>query len=264
MQPTRLWRLACLLVLGSAALASCGEDEASKPSTTPQGGVGASAGTKATPTGGNDSVPVGGNAGTAGSSTAGSAMGGSSSNVGGDATAGAGAEPPTGVGGDAGAGGALGGGGNGPLPTGEQLVLCTRITGKIGHVDDQSRAFAKALFADCHIKWVVPLGSGLDDYRQQLVDWSYDFWGCEVGSPVADFGLVYGTPALSVGDANLIIEHYLTTVDAEVQLSTDERLEMKAALDRLAKQLISSPAEEPSQSSCVANTGGAAGAGGAP
>lgn len=157
----------------------------------------------------------------------------------------------------------LGNGGNGPVPAGEQLVLCTRITGKIGHVSTQSKAFATALFADCRIKWVVPLKPDLDEYRQQLVDWSYDFWGCEPASPVADFGLVYGTPALSVGDANLLIEHYLTTVDTEVQLSTDERTEMKAALDRLAKPLISSPSEEPSQSSCVANTGGAGGAAGA-
>lgn len=259
MQATRLWRLSCLLVLGSAALASCGKDEAASPSVTPQSGAGggASAGTPAS-TAGDTAAPVGG-AGTSGGSTS----GGSPTNVGGDATAGAGAQPPTGVGGDAGAGGALGGGGNGPVPPGEQLELCTRVTGKIGHVDAQSRAFATALFADCRIKWVVPPKADLGAYRQQLVDWTYDFWGCDPGQSVTDFGLAYGTPALSVGDANLLIEHYLTTVDAEVQLSTDERADMKAALDRLAKQLISSPSEEPSQSNCVSNTGGAGGATGA-
>ena len=71
----------------------------------------------------------------------------------------------------------------------------------------------------------------------------------------------------NTGDANLLIDLYLTTTNAELELSTDERTEMKAALDRLAEQLISSPSEEPSQSSCVSNNGGtagAAGAGGAP
>lgn len=194
----------------------------------------------------------------------GSTTGASGTNTGGDGAAGAGGHAPLGVAGAAGAGGVLGGGGSGPnSPGGEQLVLCIRITNQVPRADIQARAFAKAIFADCRIKWVVPLGEDLDEYRQQLVIWNLEFWGCQ-GKAVSDFGLVYGTPALSAGDASLLIEHYLTTVDAEVQLSTDERSEMKAALDRLAEQLISSPSEEPSQSSCVTNTGGAAGAAGAP
>lgn len=254
MQATRLWRLACLLVLGSATLASCGKDEGTSHSVTPQGGAsGASAGTPPTSTAGEPSGAVGGNGGT----TAGSSTGGSTTNVGGDA--GAGAQSPTGMGGD---GGALGSGGSGATPpTGEQLGLCARITGRVGHADAQSRAFATAVFTDCRIKWIVPLKPDLDEYRQQLVVWDLEFWGCQ-GSPVDDFGLVWGTPALSAGDAKLLIEHYLTTVNTELQLSTDERVEMKAALDRLAEQLISSPSEEPSQSSCVDNTGGAGGAAG--
>jgi hypothetical protein len=264
MQATRLWRLACLLVLGSATLASCGKDEGTSHSVTPQGGAsGASAGTPPTSTAGEPSGPVGGNSGVSGGSTAGSSTGGSTTNVGG--AAGAGAQAPTGMGGDAGSG-ALGNGGDGgsgaTTPTGEQLGLCILIDNEVPHADAQARAFAKAVFADCRIRWVVPLGSNLDEYRQQLVIWDLQFWGCQ-GAPVNDFGLVWGTPALSVGDANLLIEHYLTTVDAELQLSTDQRIEMKAALDRLAEQLISSSSEEPSQSSCVDNTGGAGGAAGA-
>lgn len=262
MQATTLWRLACLLVLGSATLASCGQDEGTTPKSG--GGGGASAGTPATPTAGDDSVALGGNAGASGGSTAGSTLGGSNTNLGG--AAGTGAQPPTGTGGDAGALGNGGNGGGATTPNGEQLVLCTRLTGKVVHADAHTRAFATAVFADCRIKWIVPLKPDLDEYRQQLVVWDLEFWGCQ-GNPVKDFGLVWGTPALSAGDANLLIEHYLTTANTELTLSTDERVEMKAALDRLAEQLISSPSEEPSQSRCVTNTGGAggaAGAGGAP
>jgi hypothetical protein len=255
MQPTRLWRLACLLVLGSAALASCGKDEATKPSTTPQGGGGASAGTKGTPTGGDASGAVGGVSG----STGGSTTGGSTTNLGGDAGTGA-------QGFDAGAGGALGNGGNGgsgaTAPSGEQLELCTRITGKVGHADAQARAFAKAVFADCDIRWVVPLGSDLDEYRQQLVVWSLEFWGCQ-GNPVTDFGLVWGTPELSAGDAGLLVDHYIATANAELALSIEERVDMASALNRLSEQLISSASVLPSQSSCMRNIGGAGGAAGA-
>lgn len=265
MQATRLWRLACLLVLGSAALASCGKDEATTHPNTPQGGAngGASAGTRATPVAGDDSGPLGNGGASGGSTTTGgSTTGGSSTNVGGDGTAGAHAN--NGTMGDAGAGGVLGAGGSGAnSPPGEQLVLCTRITSKVPHADAQARAFAKAVFGDCRIKWVVPLGPNLDEYRQQLVVWNLEFWGCQ-GKPVSDFGLVYGMPALSAGDADLLVELYLATVDAELQLSSEEKSVMKAALDRLAKPLISSPSADPSHSSCVDESGGTAGHGGAP
>jgi len=156
----------------------------------------------------------------------------------------------------------MGGGGSGPEPSGEQLGFCARISGRVGHADAQARAFAKATFADCRVKWVVPLGPNLDEYRQQLVIWNLEFWGCQ-GQPVSDFGLVFGTPQLSTGDASLLIELYLATADAELQLSPDERDDMKAALDRLAKQLIFSPSSEPSHSQCPVEAGGAGSSGGA-
>ena len=191
---------------------------------------------------------------------------GGAPHAGGTATGGADANTAgaAGVGGEL---GTAGNGGSGPTtPPGEQLTLCARISNRVPHADAHTRAFATAVFADCRIRWIVPLKPDLDEYRQQLVVWDLEFWGCQ-GNPVTNFGLVWGTPALSAGDAKLLIEQYLTTTNAELELSTDERAEMKAALDRLAEPLISSPSEQPSKSSCVQNTGGAggaAGAGGAP
>ena len=266
MQATRLWRLACLLVLGSAATASCGKDEAASPSITPGGGEaggGERSSAGATSTAGEDSGPLGGNA----SSTAGSTstMGGALP-AGGTATGSAGATTA----GAAGVGGELSSAGNGgsgsSTPPGEQLVLCTRLTNRVNHAVAQGKAFATAAYADCRVRWIVPLKPDLDEYRQQLVIWDLEFWGCQ-GNPVTNFGLVWGTPALSAGDASILIELYLTAANAELELSTDERTEMKAALDRLAEPLISSPSEDPSQSSCVDDTGspsGTPGAGGDP
>lgn len=248
MQATRLWVLACLSVLGSALLASCGEDEGA--SGTAAGTGGAHAGAPTTLGGGDSAGPAGGanSSGTLG---------------GGGMTETSGASAGTGGGGEAGGGGVPGGGGHGPdRPTGEQLGLCARIAGKVPHADAQSRAFAKATFGDCRVRWLVPLGTQLDEYRQQLVVWSLEFWGCQ-GRPVETFGLVYGTPALSAGDARILNQHYLATAEAELDLSPGEYVQMQTALERLANPLITSASSEPSQSVCTGGAGGAGGADGA-
>ena len=250
--------LACIGLLGSASLAACGKDEGLGHPTTPGSG-GASAGAEAVPVGGESAGGSGFNGGVSGSV----ALGGNGMTAGTSATAGAAAVS------DAGSGGAAGAAGNAPdTPGGEQLVLCARLTGRVGHADAQARAFAKATFADCRINWVVPLGPNLDDYRQQLVIWNLQFWGCQ-GQPVGDFGLVYGTPPLSAGDASLLIELYLTAATAELDLSPSELDDMRGALERLAKPWIVSDSSEPSASVCSTDAGGAggaaaAGAGGAP
>ena len=92
--------------------------------------------------------------------------------------------------------------------------------------------------------------------------WNLQLWGCQ-GQPVGDFGLVYRTPPLSAGDANLLIELYLTAATAELDLRPSELDDMRGALERLSKPLIVSDSSEPSASVCPTGAGGAGGAGAA-
>jgi hypothetical protein len=103
----------------------------------------------------------------------------------------------------------------------------------------------------------------LADLVNQLVSFSYNLWGCERTLPVDEFGLVLGTPALSQGDVNVLIEHYLAAAQKTLDLSLEERQTMQAALVRLSKPLIADAATEPSKSACSVGAGGAGGVGGA-
>lgn len=247
---TRLGTLASLGVLGAALLLSCGTDEGTSPDGHPGDG------------GNDDTSPAGmGNQSTSGGTHGGGTSSGGTSagkSMGGD---GAGNLNLAGMAGgvsDAGAGGMP------PMPSvGEQLDVCDRLTNLVAHADAVSRAYSKAAYADCRVKWVVPLvNSQLVEYKNRLVTWSLELWGCQ-GAPVTELALAYHQPELSKGDATIIIQHYLDVVDDELDLSPAEHATMKAALERLAAPLIVSASEEPSQAKCPVDmgTGGAGGAG---
>lgn len=255
MHSARASLLCALGLLGALVVFSCGKDEGTSPNVHPGGNPGCDADL---PVGGFDSggTGKGGNGNSAASGgvtpTGGAGEGGSPGGVAGAA-------------GDAGASGAFN------TPEGEQLLLCKRLSGLVDHADKVSRAFSKTTYADCRVKWVVPLEQAqLVEYKNRLVSWSLAFWGCQ-GNPVTDFALAYHQPNLSQGDADILIQHYLDTVGGEVDLSPAEQTQMKAALERLAAPLLVSASLEPSQSKCPINTGsggaggdaGAAGAAGA-
>jgi hypothetical protein len=250
---SRLGTLASLGVLGAALLLSCGTDEGTSP-VSPAGEGGD-----------NDTSTAGaGNPSTSGSTSGGTHSGGTSS---GGASAGtssggiAGNTTPTGganQGSEAGAGGM-------PITPGggEQLDICNRLSQFLELAPATSKAYQASVYADCRVKWVIPLQpqKALIDYKNRLVTWSLEFWGCQ-GAPVTDLALVYPQASLSQGDATILIQYYLDVADAQLDLSPVEHAEMKAALERLAAPLIVSNSEEPSQSKCPVNTG-AGGAGGA-
>ncbi len=96
------------------------------------------------------------------------------------------------------------------------------------------------------------------DFLNQLQTWSMAFWGCTKTS-VQTFALVYGAPALSAGDANALIEKYMTVAKAELSLSPAEANEMQAALERLSQQAIADPSLELSGSLCDTGGGGTGG-----
>jgi hypothetical protein len=248
MQATRFWVLAWLASVGSVAVLSCGSDEAT--SHPP-----ASAGEAGTP-----SSPFA-NGGQAGDSAGGSSANGGNLERGGDGMGASAGEPSPHAGGVGGVPGAAGAGGGGP-PTGdgEQLELCARLSGVVDLADSVTRAYAKATNGDCAVKWVIPRTQApLIAFRNELVIWSLDFWGCQ-GAPVDTFALVYDAPALSPGDVTLLVDHYMTAAQSQLDLSPGEFEEMQAALRRLATPLITGSSTEPSNPQCLA-VGGAGGNG---
>lgn len=248
---TRLGTFASLGVLAAALLLSCGTDEG----TSPDGHAGTSGSSDAAAAGVGDQSSTGGtnSGGTSSSGSGGTSAGKSSGGSGGTIAfaGGAGSE-------QAGAGGV-------PIVTdqGEQLEVCNRLTGLVPHADTTARAYLKSVNRDCRVKWVIPLVMGdFAAYRNRLVSWNLEFWGCQ-GTPVNELALVYKQANLSQGDATILIQYYLDAADAELDLSPAEHADMKAALERLAKPLITSDSEEPSQPNCPVDmgTGGAGGAG---
>lgn len=247
------WWLPLLL---SSAFAACADGEELSPGAlTPVDGAGA----------GGESQSIG--------------DGGVAASLGGGGQSPGAGRPGAGVGGDSGAASGIGGEGEGAAAgaggvgsVGEQLPLCARLSLQTTRATEQSRAFATAAYFDCRVSWVVPVGPNLDEYRQQLTIWNLEFWGCQ-GLPVTTFGLVWGTPQLSAGDASALIDTYLTATDAAkaaLELSPGEYKEMKSALERLAEPYITNDSTEPSKPACDAGSGGAggvaagAGAGGSP
>jgi hypothetical protein len=261
MQATRFSVPACLCLFASVLVLSCGGDEATTqphpacgacggetaaagadsagfPSFTPGG----SGGSTATPVGGESAIA--GTSGDAGSGTAGSTTGGAAG---------------------ASMGGALAGdGGTATNSDGEQLELCVRLSQAAVHSTAVARAYPTSVYFDCRVHWVVALGTAdLATFKNDLLSFNYAFWGCTGTPPVDTFALVFGTPPLSQGDVEALIDLYLADAHAELDLSPLESEQMRAALERLAKPLVTDPSFEPSKSECSAGAGGA-GAGGAP
>lgn len=249
MQRPRIRVALWLPLLLSSAFAACGDGDELPVALIPGDSAGAGGEEAGTPNQGGGPASVGGGGGRPSSNVgeAGSEQGGESG------------APVTG----GGAGSIGGAGGGGMTSEGEQLPLCARLSLKTSRAFQHSRAFAQAVYADCRLSWLVPLGPNLDEYRQQLTIWDLEFWGCQ-GEPVTTFGLVWGTPELSSGDVAALIEAYLVAtdaVDAQLGLSPAEYREMKSALERLGVPYIADRSSEPSNPSCGA--GGAGGEGGA-
>lgn len=244
MPAKRFGLLAHGLALLAFAFASCADrDDAVNPDTSSAGNScsacageatgGNGEGGKGLPEGGTQTVQPG--AGT--------------SNQGGTVGAGAGNTP----------GGAGGGPPDGPVL--EELSVCDRLL----RVQEKNRAqtdvFERNVYLDCRVKWLPRLyidAHAAEDYRNALEDWNDRFWGCR-DLPVDDFLLVWGTPPISQGDADIVIEHYMVAAIEHLQLTQKEEDEMRAALQRLATVVITSPSLEPSQSGCVDPNGGAGG-----
>jgi hypothetical protein len=265
MQATRFWAAAFLVGFVSASSPGCGKDEQSpKPSKANcndcggEGGSGdgaglagasvSASGSSMQPNGGAGAAAIGGDApGGTGTNEAGGGQGG---------TAGAGA-----VGGEAGGGASSG-------DDGEQLQVCARLANGSDDAFTVQSDYTSALYADCRVRWLFPSGQAYIDWANQLRRFSFQFWGCPGTPRVYSFALVSGTPALSQGDVNLLIDHYLAAAQAVVDLTSLERQDMQAALARLSKPLIVDPSLEPSQPACAtggaggADSGGSAGAGG--
>ncbi len=258
MQATRFWVTThCVLLLGSGALLCCGQDEGT---AGPPASAGAASGGADEPVGGRSTEPTIGGKGTGGSPSAQAGTSATQAGHGGVADV---------LGGASNAGAAASGdGGAGPLIA-EELTLCDRLTQRTTHAFNAARAYDHAVYDDCATRWVTNLylaDKARDAFLNDLQSWNLAFWGCN-DTPVQSFALIYGTAALSAGDANALIEKYMTVAKAELLLSPGEAEEMQAALERLSQQDIADPSLEPSGSLCdmgSAGAGGTPGQGGAP
>ena len=224
MHRTRLWVLLCLTGIGQVSLFGCGDDEGtSRPAAPSAGGDGSTLG------GEGPDQSLGGNATT-------NPSGGSSS---GTTAATGGADPGVTPMAGAGQGGVFGAGGATEPTLGEQLKLCARLSGLTTHAFNVEQTYVKAAFNDCRVSWVIPRGDDLVPFKNELVVWNLELWGCQ-GKPVDTFALVFGTPGISEGDATILVDTYMTAADDELDLSSPEFTEMKAALERLAHPLVTS------------------------
>jgi hypothetical protein len=163
-------------------------------------------------------------------------------------------------------GGESGNAGEGPVgPVMEELSLCERLSGTSLLTTEVSWALESLVINDCRVDWLTHLyldfkPNKRDQYMNALRPWNLRFWGCQ-DQPVADFPLVFGTPPLSQGDADLLVDYYVQAAIAKIGLSSKEEDEMRSALARLAAQLVVDASSEPSQSTCGdPNAGGAGGA----
>ena len=156
-------------------------------------------------------------------------------------------------------------GGGAPEPSpGEQLGVCLRLEDVTSSLRAVNKQFEGAVFDDCRVKWLVYeylKANARDDYRNDLDAWSKGFWGCAGALPVLDFKLIYGTPPFSQADSDIVIEAYMTAAIDGLMLSSKEQTDMRAALERLATDVVTSDSSEPSQAACEDGSGGAGGAG---
>lgn len=278
MRVTRFWVAThCVLLLASGTLLCCGKDEglgvpasaggASGDADEAAGGVSSSAPSAGTQAGGSLASSSGAQAGDSAATSGGTQAGGGTANNGGTSSTITGAAGSPGASGGAADAGAapIGGGGGTTPPAGEQLTLCDRITQRSTHAFNVARGYDHAVYDDCRTRWVTNLylvDKAREDFLNALQAWNLGFWGCG-HDPVDNFALVYGTPALSAGDAAALIDKYMTIASSDLQLSPAENAEMEAALERLAQQDIADPSLELSNSLCQPVGGGGAG-GGAP
>jgi hypothetical protein len=249
-----------VLALPVVVVPGCGKDEqSSTPGCNDCGGEG----------GRSDGAGLGGDPVSASGSSVQPNGGAGAAAGGGDAPGGMGAtEAGGGQGGAAGAGVVGGEAGGGASNEGEHLALCARLANGVHDADVVTSYYMSALYTDCRVSWLFPSGQDYVTQLNQLKRFNFQFWGCPGTPPVYTFALVLGTPALSQGDVNLLIDHYLTAAQAAVDLTSLERQTMQAALVRLSNPLIVASSPDLSHSACEiggaggADGGGAAGAGG--
>jgi hypothetical protein len=262
MQATWL-RVAGVLVVSALAgvgAPGCGKDKrSSKPSCNDCGGEGGS----------GDGAGVGGNTVSASGSSMQPNGGAGAAANGGDAPGGTGTSEAGGAqGGTAGAGavgGEAGGGASSADDDGEQLQICVRLANGADEALTVQRDYTSALYEDCRVRWLFPSGQAYIDLVNQVRRFNFQFWGCPATPRVFAFALVSGTPALSQGDANLLIDHYLVAAQPALDLTAGERKDMQAALARLSKPLIVDSSLDPSKPACATGgtgSGGSAGTGG--
>ena len=260
MQAMRFWVLVVVAVVGSGAFAACADGDVLPSHPQSQAGAATDGGA---PSGGK-AVNVSGSGGRGGASGASTTPEGGAA-----AGAGVGGDASGAVGGKADGGGAGGVGGALNGEDGEQLMLCARLSGQTVLAGRMAHDFEVNVYYDCRVSWLVVKGHALDDFLVSMTSFNYAFWGC-ANLPVTTFGLVDGQPSLSAADVATLAEDYVAAMNTSLQASTQnslsapEAVEMTAALERLAKPLITNPAPTLSKSVCDSGAGGAAGAGGAP
>lgn len=169
--------------------------------------------------------------------------------------------------GAAGAGGDLGGESSGGAggADGIALTFCRRLQRPVDLVDLVRRHYFIAVLADCNVAGMIRNHiDELDLMSNDLVQWSYRFWGCTLPSVEQEFGIAYRADALSAADAQRLIELYMTVVDDDLSLSPSESAATRIELARLARGAVVNPATEQfSLSVCEDGSGGAGGGGGA-
>lgn len=259
------------IVLGLAAIYACGDEDKPTRPTTLVGGAGGEAGEPAG--GASPEATAGGpsSSAQAGDSAAGgmwTLQGGAPSSAG--AGAGAGQGPTN----DAGMPPVQGGGAGG-MPGGdlgvEQLALCGRLTQRVVLSTRFVSNFDFVVYWDACIGWTTKLyevEQAQGDYLNQLSAWNQRFWGC-TDTGAEGFPLVWKQPdVLTAGDANRLIARYISVLNLELEalgqstLSSNEEMEMRAALQRLSESMVTDPTIDYSHPECLNPPVGEGGAGG--
>lgn len=248
------------LVLSLAILGACSDDD----DDTPFGPLG-EAGEDAVIAGAGPVAQAGAaaeHAGNGGVGGVGTLEGGASHSAGAGSTTNEGGMPGVEMGG---AGGVPGGSGV------ERLAICGRFIQESILASRFALTFDKAVFRDPCLGWSTALyevTQERDEYLAALSTWSHTFWGCK-DAGVAGFALLWKQPdMLTAGDAERLIDYYILVLNYELNalnqavLSSSEEMEMRAALERLSKTMVTNPTLELSHPECLPPPDGEGGAGG--
>lgn len=137
---------------------------------------------------------------------------------------------------DAGAAGTTAGAaGAEPTPiSAVRLELCRRLPAPQQKSQEVVLAYRRHVYQDCRAqRMILENGSEVYVFLNTLNAWTFAIWGC-TSAAASGFGPLRDGFTVTVADLVLLSQLYVTATDQVIELSVQERVELRDALERLA------------------------------